>query len=123
MINVWTFVIAVQNKTSIWVLNKQRWIQGPRIPNKLSGNTDLNCVQALNSTTAIFISKDSAVSYFDFKTWKWTWSDIRILPDFYDIGFGMISCAMTHTKLGEMLVYIMGFVARKKTSFEKLFLI
>ena len=91
------------------MLNKQRWIQGPRIPNKLSGNTDLNCVQALNSTTVIFISKDSAVSYFDFKTWKWTWSDIRILPDFYDIGFGMISCAMTHTKLGEMLVYIMEF--------------
>ena len=95
----------MQNKTSIWVLDKQRWIQGPRIPNELSGFGALDCVQALNSTTAIIISKDSALSYFNFKTWEWTWSEIRILPGSYD--FDMISCVTTQNKLGEMFIYIM----------------
>ena len=47
-----------QEKTSIWTIEKEKWIQGPKIPLFLvmdNNNINVFCANAINSTFVMFI--------------------------------------------------------------------
>ena len=66
----WNFWIP-QEKTSIWIIEKEKWIQGPKIPlDLLDGFTF--CATAINSTFVMFIGMLDSVVTYDFTTEIWT---------------------------------------------------
>ena len=68
-----------QEKTSIWTIEKEKWIQGPKIPLFLvMDNNSFNvfCATAINSTFVMFIGMQDSVYTYDFTTE--TWSNIQI---------------------------------------------
>ena len=93
--------LVLQKKTSIWVLDKQRWIQGPKIPDKLWDPKELDCVHALNSTTAVFLRK-TGMSYYNFNASKWIHTDT--LTNYF---LDLVTCEMIQNKLGQKVFYIM----------------
>ena len=62
-----------QEKTSIWAVEKEKWIQGPTINQKIS---NFFCTTAINSTFVMFIGMQDSVFTYDFTTE--TWSNIQI---------------------------------------------
>ena len=69
-----------QEKTSIWTIEKEKWIQGPKIPSKILVNknntNNFFCATAINSTFVMFIGMQDSVFTYDFTTE--TWSNIQI---------------------------------------------
>ena len=65
-----------QEKTSIWTIKKEKWIQGPKIPLFLVKNGIMFCATAINSTFVMFIGMQDSVFTYDFTTE--TWSNIQI---------------------------------------------
>ena len=75
---VWSSWIP-QEKTSIWATEKEKWIQGPKIPLFLvmdNNNSNVFCATAINSTFVMFIGMQDSVFTYDFTTE--TWSNINI---------------------------------------------
>ena len=65
-----------QEKTSIWAIEKEKWIQGPKIPLDLVMDNSFFCATAINSTFVMFIGMQDSVFTYDFTTK--TWSNIQI---------------------------------------------
>ena len=63
----------LQEKTSIWTIEKETWIQGPKIPVM---DSNFFCATAINSTFVMFIGMNDSVFTYDFT--KETWSNIQI---------------------------------------------
>jgi hypothetical protein len=59
-----------QEKTSIWTIEKEKWIQGPKVPILLLHKTF--CATAINSTFVIFIGMLDSVVTYDFTTEIWS---------------------------------------------------
>ena len=60
--------LVMQEKTSIWVLNKEKWIQGPKITHD---HTNDVCMVALNSSSVIlFNSQTSLALVYNFESMK-----------------------------------------------------
>ena len=66
----------LQDKTSIWTIEKEKWIQGPKIPLFLVMDNSMFCATAINSTFVMFIGMQDSVFTYDFTTE--TWSNINI---------------------------------------------
>ena len=66
----------LQEKTSIWTIEKEKWIQGPKIPLDLLLDGSTFCATAINSTFVMFIGMQDSVFTYDFTTE--TWSNIQI---------------------------------------------
>ena len=64
-----------QEKTSIWAVEKEKWIQGPKIPLYLLDGSTF-CATAINSTFVMFIGMQNSVFTYDFTTE--IWSNIQI---------------------------------------------
>ena len=90
-----------QLKTSVWVIDREIWIQGPAIPEDFYRFDDLKCVQSLNSTFAIFYRK-SGISYLDFSSGTWTH---KSQPIFW---LKFFSCTLIQDKIGDRLIYSLG---------------
>ena len=78
-----------QLKTSIFSLRKERWIQGPHLPEELDPTS--GCVLAVNYTSVLFVMPLSVIG-FDFEANKW--SKISNSGHF----FNMSACAMIQDK-------------------------
>ena len=50
-----------QEKTSIWTIEKEKWIQGPKIPLDLVMDSNNFCATANNSTFVMFIGMQDSV--------------------------------------------------------------
>ena len=64
-----------QEKTSIWTIEKEKWIQGPKIPLFLVIDDNTFCATAINSTFVMFIGMQNSIFAYDFT--KGTWSNIQ----------------------------------------------
>ena len=64
-----------QEKTSIWTIEKEKWIQGPKVPLFLVKDSNF-CATAINSTFVMFIGMQNSVFTYDFATE--IWSNIQI---------------------------------------------
>ena len=83
-----------QEKTSIWAVEKEKWIQGPKIPlDLLDGSTF--CATAINSTFVMFIGMQNSVFTYDFTTE--TWSNIQI-----HWSISSTACNTVHDKQAKM---------------------
>ena len=60
-----------QDKTSIWTIEKETWIQGPKIPSVLVMDNNYFCATAINSTFVMFIGMQDSVFIYDFTTESW----------------------------------------------------
>jgi hypothetical protein len=63
-----------QEKTSIWTIEKEKWIQGPKISLALQDGSSF-CATAINSTFVMFVGMLDSVITYDFTTE--IWSDIK----------------------------------------------
>ena len=63
-----------QEKTSIWTIEKEKWIQGPKVPILLLHG--VFCATAINSTFVMFIVMLDSIFTYDFTTE--IWSNIQI---------------------------------------------
>ena len=59
-----------QEKTSIWTVEKEKWIQGPKVPILLFHSPSF-CATAINSTFVMFIGMLDSVVTYDFTTEIW----------------------------------------------------
>ena len=59
-----------QEKTSIWTIEKEKWIQGPKVPILLLHG--VFCATAINSTFVMFIGMLDSIFTYDFTTDIWT---------------------------------------------------
>ena len=62
---VWSSWIP-QEKTSIWTIEKEKWIQGPKIPLFLVMEDNTFCATAINSRFVMFIGMQNSVFPYDF---------------------------------------------------------
>ena len=60
-----------QDKTSIWTVEKEKWIQGPKVPILLFHSPSF-CATAINSTFVMFIGMLDSVVTYDFTTEIWS---------------------------------------------------
>ena len=75
-----------QEKTSIFSLKKESWIEGPELPTKVIDSLDPNpdiayCITALNRTSALFIGMGQSkqeVLLYDFA--KDSWFQLKDTP-------------------------------------------
>lgn len=64
------YILGSSRDSSIWVLDKEHWIDGPELPEVYTENW-AHCHVPLNSTTALFISKKYFIFYnFELKEWR-----------------------------------------------------
>ena len=85
------FLDSIDYKTSLWVINREMWIQGPNLP-KIILNNHYYCATAVNSTTVFFFTMNnnvgtSKVVTYDFMSGKW-----KILPNYLFIHGGLCTC-------------------------------
>ena len=92
-----------QLHTSLFVLDREKWISGPDLPENFDGINDLFCIQALNSSTVLFLRK-LYFSYFDFKFQTWLHLSHKFKFDFYSM-----NCLLTHDKKGQKIINHFGF--------------
>ena len=91
---VWSSWIP-QEKTSIWTIEKERWIQGPKIPLDFLLDGSTFCATAINSTFVMFIGMQDSVFTYDFTTE--TWSNIQIPGN-----ISSTACNTVHDKQAKM---------------------
>ena len=60
-----------QEKTSIWTIKKEKWIQGPKVPIILLHSPSF-CATPINSTFVMFIGMLDSVITYDFTTEIWS---------------------------------------------------
>ena len=84
-----------QEKTSIWNIEKEKWIQGPKIPLVLDLDSPMFCATAINSTFVMFIGMRDSVFTYDFTTE--TWSNIQIAWN-----ISSTACNTVHNKQAKM---------------------
>ena len=82
---------VLQEKTSIWTIEKEKWIEGPKIPSVLLLDSSNFCATAINSTFVMLIGIQDSVFTYDFTTE--IWSNIQI-----PWKVSSISCNTIHDK-------------------------
>ena len=95
-------------KTSLWVIDKESWINGPALPKQIIA--DNFCATALNSTTVIFFSlkKSGIRNNWGFDVLKNIWFPMYDKLDFIyvneDITFIACTCTSTQDKIYQRYV-------------------
>ena len=63
---------SIQYDTSLWIIERELWISGPRLPELIAKNPTFLCATALNSTTVMFIGmRSKKVVTYDFQNNVW----------------------------------------------------
>ena len=68
-------LFKIQYETSLWSIERELWISGPKLPEIIGTNLSTICVTALNSTTVMFIGMGSQnlITYnFQNDIWKYS---------------------------------------------------
>ena len=69
-----TGIFLLQYDTALWHIERELWISGPKLPEKIAKSPNYMCATALNSTTVMFITRESQslITYnFENDIWKY----------------------------------------------------
>lgn len=96
----------VFQKTDLWSLEKEQWIQGPDLPVQLLNEGV--CVVTVNQATTLYIQKSSAfqaVMSFNMVTKSWTLEQVFVAVKDINIR----SCLLHTTKQFQRIILMVGF--------------
>ena len=70
-----------QYDTSLWHIERELWISGPKLPEKIAKSPNYMCATALNSTTVIFITRESqSLIIYNFENDNWKYLPEGVAP-------------------------------------------
>ena len=97
---------SVLPKTSLWVIRKATWINGPKLPQFLL-QYDLYCATAVNSTTVLFffIGENGISKVITYNIIHNIWTilpqELSICDFHFPWCLGLCTCTSSQTRLGK----------------------